>query len=166
MPPPKYRNTATSDQAKYLKAHQYPVPNRRGVSVSNPNRRVHKRIYNPVDGIRTVGRDFPLGQAIPEDAVANDAQIGRDDASDNFIEEKLHSNIRASNTDPIPAVLRTQRQGSGGHCINPTRFGVAGTGVGSIAEMRSRCAVFPASFGRCDRGQYGHRPRILPLSKL
>ena len=52
-----------------------------------------------------MGRDFALGQAIPQGAVANDAQIGRDDTSDDFIKEKLHSNIRVSNTDPIPAVF-------------------------------------------------------------
>jgi hypothetical protein len=90
MPPPKYCNKETSDQRKYLKAHYDPVPDRRGVSMSNPNRRVHKRLQNPVDGIRTVGRDFPLGQAIPQFAVAIDAQIDRDDASDDFIKEKLH----------------------------------------------------------------------------
>ena len=40
---PEYRNTATSDQAQCLNAHKDPVPNWRGVSVSNPNRRVRKR---------------------------------------------------------------------------------------------------------------------------
>jgi hypothetical protein len=44
MPPPKYRNTETSDQGKHLDAHYDPVPDRRGVSLGNPNRRVHKRL--------------------------------------------------------------------------------------------------------------------------
>jgi hypothetical protein len=94
MPPPKYRNTEASDQGKHLKAHYDPVPDRRGVSMSNPNRRVHKRLQDPIDGIRTPGRDFSLGKAMLQFAVAVDTQIDRDDARDDFIKEKLHSNIR------------------------------------------------------------------------
>ena len=94
MPPPKYRNNEACDQGDYLEAHYYPVPDRRGIPMSNPDRRVLKQVQNPGYRIRTVGRDLSLGKAIPQFAAAIDAQIDRDDASDDFIKEKLHSNIR------------------------------------------------------------------------
>lgn len=56
-------------------------------------------------------RDLSLGIAIPQFAVAIDAKIGRDDASDDLIKEKLHSNIRASNIDPIPGRIPPQSAG-------------------------------------------------------
>jgi hypothetical protein len=78
--------------------------------MSNPYRRVLKQVQNPVDRIRTVGRDLSLGKAMPQFAVAIDAQIDRDDASDDFIKEKLHSNIRSSSTDPIPGRITLNRR--------------------------------------------------------
>ena len=94
MPPAKYRNNEACDQGGCLEAHYDPVPDRRGIPKSNPKRRVLKQVQNPVYRIRTVGRDFSLGEAMPQLAVAIDTQIDRDDASDDFIKEKLHSNVR------------------------------------------------------------------------
>ncbi|MEH2567306.1 hypothetical protein [Bradyrhizobium sp. AZCC 2289] len=94
MPPPEYRNTEASDQGDYLEADLYPVPDRGGISMRNPARRVENQ---PVQKITAaVVRGFSLDKAIPYFAVAVDAQIDRDDASDNFIKEKLHANIRSS----------------------------------------------------------------------
>jgi hypothetical protein len=39
--------------------------------------------------------DLSLDKAIPFFAVAIDAQIDRDDASDDFIQEKMHANLRS-----------------------------------------------------------------------
>jgi hypothetical protein len=94
VPPAKYRNKEAPDERGNLEADCYPVPDRRGIPMSNPNRRVQKRVQNPVYRIRTPGRDLSLGKAMPQFAVAIEAQIDRDDASDDFIKEKLHSNIR------------------------------------------------------------------------
>src|ERR1022692_4515984 len=94
MPPPAYRNNEACDQGDYLDADLYPVPDRGGISMRNPARRVENQ---PVKKITTgVVRDFSLDQAIPYSAPAIDAQIDRDDASDSFIKEKLHANIRSS----------------------------------------------------------------------
>jgi hypothetical protein len=101
VPPAKYRNNEASDQGDYLDAHYDPVPDRRGIPMSNPDRRVQKRVQKPVYRIRTEGRDFSLGKTLPQFAVAIDAQIDRDDASDDFIKKKLHSNSRSSSTDPM-----------------------------------------------------------------
>jgi hypothetical protein len=73
---------------------------------------------------------------MPQFAVAIDAQIDCDDAGDDLIKEKLHSNIRSAIIDPM----------TGPHCssfgrvtavaaLGATWFGVAGFGVGSIAGM-------------------------------
>jgi hypothetical protein len=91
LPPPKYRNNEACDQGDYLEADLYPVPDRRGISVSNPIR--------PVQNITIEVRDFSLDKAMPQFAAAIDAQIDRDDASDDFINEKLHANIRSSSAD-------------------------------------------------------------------
>jgi hypothetical protein len=101
LKPAKYRHNEASDQGDHLEAHYYPVPDWRVVSMRNPNRRVLKQVQNPVDRIRTVGRDLSLGKAMPQFAVAIDAQIDRDDAGDDFIKKKLHSNIRRSSTHPM-----------------------------------------------------------------
>jgi len=45
--------------------------------------------------------DLSLDKAIPQFAAAIDAQIDCDDASDNFIKKKLHSNIRSSSAGPM-----------------------------------------------------------------
>jgi hypothetical protein len=50
----------------------------------------------PVQKIRIEVRDFSLDKAAPQYAAAIDAQTDRDDASDDFIKEKLHSNIRSA----------------------------------------------------------------------
>jgi hypothetical protein len=44
-------------------------------------------------------RNFSLDKAIPQFAAAIEAQIDCDDASDDFIKEKPHSNIRSSSSD-------------------------------------------------------------------
>jgi hypothetical protein len=44
-------------------------------------------------------RDFSLDKAKPQFAAAVDAQIDCDDASGDFIKEKLHSNIHSSSAD-------------------------------------------------------------------
>ena len=93
MPPPKYRNNEACDQGDYLEADLYPVPNRGGISISNPARAVEN--HQPVQKITIAGvLDFSLDKATLYSAAAIDAQIDRDDASDDFIKEKLHSNIR------------------------------------------------------------------------
>jgi hypothetical protein len=95
MPPPEYCNTEACDHGDYLEADLYPVLDWGGISMSNPARRVEKQ---PVQKITIGGvHDFSPDKAIPYFAVAIDAQIDRDDASDNFIKEKLHANIRPSN---------------------------------------------------------------------
>ena len=43
LPPPKYRNTEASDQGDYLEADLYPVPDRRGISMSNHFRPVYEQ---------------------------------------------------------------------------------------------------------------------------
>jgi hypothetical protein len=94
MPPPVYRNNEACDQGNYLDADLYPVPDRGGISMRNPARRVENQ---PVEKTTVdVVHDFSLDEAIPYFAVAIDAQIDRDDASDNFIKEKLHASIRSS----------------------------------------------------------------------
>jgi hypothetical protein len=94
MPPPEYRDNDACDQGDHVQADLYPVPDWGGISMRNPARRVENQ---PVQKITSaVVRDFSLDQAIPYSAVAIDAQIDRDDASDNFIKEKLHANIRSS----------------------------------------------------------------------
>ncbi|MCP4618580.1 MAG: hypothetical protein GY844_19365 [Bradyrhizobium sp.] len=81
----------------------YPVPDRRGVSMKNLTRPAQKTVYEPVQNISTMkeGRDFSLDKARPYLANAIDAQINCDDASDNLIKEKPHSNIRSSGPDWI-----------------------------------------------------------------
>jgi hypothetical protein len=94
MPPPEYRNNEACDQGDYLEADLDPVPDWGGISMRNPARRVENQ---PVQKVTiAVVRDFSLDKTIPYSAPAIDAQIDRDDASDNFIKEKLHSNIRPS----------------------------------------------------------------------
>jgi len=46
-------------------------------------------------------RDFSLGKAIPQFAAAIEAQIDCDDASDDFIKEKPHANIRSSSANSV-----------------------------------------------------------------
>jgi hypothetical protein len=48
-------------------------------------------IRPPVEKIRIEEGDFFVDEAIPELAAAIDAQVNCDDASDDFINEKLHS---------------------------------------------------------------------------
>jgi hypothetical protein len=55
----------------------------------------------PVQKIIIEVRDLSLDQATPQFAAAIDAQIDRDDASDDFIKEELHASIRSSSTDSM-----------------------------------------------------------------
>ena len=71
----------------------YPVPDRRGISMSKNFRPVYE---HPVYKIIVVVRDFSLDKAMPQFAAAIDAQIDRDDAREKFIKEKIHADIRRS----------------------------------------------------------------------
>jgi hypothetical protein len=90
-PPAKYRNKETCNQDHDLEADLYPVLDRRGISMSDP-------IRPPVWKIRCEVRDFSLDKAIPQFAAAIEEQIDGDDASDDFIKEKPHANIRSEVT--------------------------------------------------------------------
>ncbi len=83
LPPPQYRDEEACNQESHPDADLYPVPGRRGIPVSNPIRPVKKTIIEVPD--------FSLDQAMPQLAAAIDEQIDCDDASDDFIKEKLHS---------------------------------------------------------------------------
>jgi hypothetical protein len=88
--PPKYRNAEACKQGDDLQADCHPVPDRRGISLNSPLRRGCEQ---PVQKITTAEdvRDSSLDKARPKRAAAIEAQIDRNDASENFIEEKLHS---------------------------------------------------------------------------
>jgi hypothetical protein len=92
VPPPKHRNKEACNQAGYLDADLYPVPGWRGISMNNTMR-------PPVQKIGVEVRNFSLDKAIPQFAAAIEAQIDCDDASDDFIKEKLHANIRSPSTN-------------------------------------------------------------------
>jgi hypothetical protein len=95
MPPPEYRNAEASEHKTDLDGDLYPVPDRRSVSMNDAKRRVQKRAQNRIDNVTAEDPDFPLDKAAPQLAIAIDAQIDGDDASENFIKKKLHSNIRS-----------------------------------------------------------------------
>lgn len=76
-------------------AHFHPVPDRRGV----PLKDLPRPVQQPDHEIRTESPDFPLGIAIPQHAAAIDAQIDRDDASDDLTQEKPHARTRSSRMD-------------------------------------------------------------------
>src|SRR5262249_31653846 len=42
-PPPKYRNTQAANHADYPEADEYPIPDRRGISMSNNSRPVYEQ---------------------------------------------------------------------------------------------------------------------------
>jgi hypothetical protein len=87
LPPPKYRNNEACHQRNCHEADLHPVPDRRGISMSNKIRPVQK----PAEKITIFHvRDFSLDEAIPQSAAAIDTQIERDDASDDFIKEEPH----------------------------------------------------------------------------
>jgi len=92
-PPPEYRNKEARNQDHDPDADLYPVPDRRGISISNPIRPVQKIIVEI--------RDFSLDKATPQFAAAIEAQIDGDDASDDFIKEKPHAHIRSEVTGPF-----------------------------------------------------------------
>jgi hypothetical protein len=52
---------------------------------------VNSTIRPPVEKIRIEDRDFSLGKAMPQFADAIETQIDCNDASGDFIKEKLHS---------------------------------------------------------------------------
>jgi hypothetical protein len=66
--------------------------------MSNNSRPVYEQ---PIYKIIIEVRDFSLNKAMPQFAAAIDAEIDCDDASDDFIKEKPHSNIRSSRTDSM-----------------------------------------------------------------
>jgi hypothetical protein len=71
---------------------------------------------------------------MPQFLAATVAHPDPGDASDDFIKEKLHSNICSSSPDSMtrPYYSSIDRIS---HCVSATWFGVAGFGVGSIAGM-------------------------------
>jgi hypothetical protein len=66
--------------------------------MSNDFRPVYEQ---PIYKIIIEIRDLSLDKAVPQFAAAIDAQIDCDDASDDFIKEKPHWNIRSSLTDSM-----------------------------------------------------------------
>jgi hypothetical protein len=131
LQPPEYRNNEACDQGDYPEADCYPVPDRRGISINNHLRPVYEQ---PIYQISIEVRDFSLDKAIPQCAAVIDAQIDRDDASDDFIKEKLHSNIRSSS----PHSMTRSHDSSIGRVTAVIAFAlpglsVAGSGVGAIA---------------------------------
>jgi hypothetical protein len=72
--------------------------------MSNNSRPVYEQ---PIYKIIIPVRDLSLNEAVPQFAAAIDAQIDCDDASDDFITEKLHSNIHSSNTDSMTYATRS-----------------------------------------------------------
>src|SRR5215510_14618232 len=74
--------------------------------MSNNFRPVYEQ---PIYKIIIEVRNLSLDKAIPQFAAAIDTQIDCDDASDDFIKKKLHSNIRRSSTDSMtqPYSVRT-----------------------------------------------------------
>jgi hypothetical protein len=91
LPPPKYRYKEARNQERCLDADLYPVPNRRGISVSDAVRPVQKT------GIEV--RDFSLDRPCQSLRLQFEEQTDCHDASDDFIEEKLYSSIRSSGAD-------------------------------------------------------------------
>jgi hypothetical protein len=85
LPPPEHRNSQACQQENDPDADFDPVSDRRGISL---NKLVDRP---PVQKVGTEVPDFSLDKAIPQFAVAIEAQIDCDDASDDFIKEKLHS---------------------------------------------------------------------------
>jgi hypothetical protein len=95
-PPAKYRNKEACNQDHDLDADLYPVPDRRGISISS--------ISNPIRPVRKIiveVRDFSVDKAIAQFAAAIEAQIDGDDASDDLIKEKPLANIRSEVTGPF-----------------------------------------------------------------
>ncbi|WP_210160935.1 hypothetical protein [Bradyrhizobium sp. YR681] len=120
-PPPEDRNDEARRQAHGLMAHFHPVLHRCGVPLEN----LPRPVQQPDHEIGTERPDFPPGIAIPQHADAIDAEIDRDDSSDDLTEEKLHPQTRFVR-------IAHPRAGYGGNCIGATWFGVAGFMAGSI----------------------------------
>jgi hypothetical protein len=104
LPPPKHRNSKACKQENDPDADFYPVSDRRDISLNNL---IHRP---PVQQVRIEVPDFSLDKAVPQFAVAIDAQIDCDDASDDFIKEKLHSSIRSSRPVTSKADIVRQRR--------------------------------------------------------
>ncbi len=98
VPPPEYRNTDASKHGKYPEADLYPVPDRRGISMSNPRRPINQQAQQIR---RVIVADFSLDKATPQLAAGNDAQIDCGNASNDFIKEKLHPSICSSSADSM-----------------------------------------------------------------
>jgi hypothetical protein len=88
LPPAKYRKKQARDQGNDPEADLYPVLNRRGIPISD--------VVSPVQKTGIPDPDFSLGKASPEFAGGVDEQINRDDAGDDFIQEKTRSSVRSS----------------------------------------------------------------------
>jgi hypothetical protein len=97
VPPPEYRNKEARNQHYYLDDDLDPVLDRRGVSVGNPS----PPVQQPVQKIGIEVPDFSFDKATPQLAAAVEEQIERDDASDDFIKEEMHSNIRSQCPDSM-----------------------------------------------------------------
>src|SRR5579871_1718979 len=102
--PPDNRDDEAGKHGEGLRAHDEPIPDRRGISVKNLRRRP------PVQKISIPQRDLPFDQAIPYPAAAIVAQIDRDNASDDFIKKKPHPKIRSSRTASTKGVVRRPSQ--------------------------------------------------------
>jgi hypothetical protein len=85
--PPKYHNIQACRQNDYLVGDLHPVRDGPGIPINNPTPPEYKAgIEEP---------DFSLDKAAPQFATTIDEQIERDDAGDDFVKEKPHSNIRS-----------------------------------------------------------------------
>jgi hypothetical protein len=60
----------------------------------------------PIQKIAIEDHDFSLDKAVPYLVVAIDAQIDRDDASDDFIKEELHAHLVARRDAEVQACER------------------------------------------------------------
>ena len=135
--PAEYRDKQASREHEYPKADLYPVPDRRGISLSNHLRPVDEQ---PVYEIVIEVRDFSIREAVPQLAAAIDAQIDGDDARDDFIKEKLH---RPS--VQVPTCIGNTRIECGRICCWFNCRNDHGAGVGVRPTMSMPPANVPAT---------------------
>ena len=164
MPPPVYCNNEACDKGHDLEADLYPVPDRGGISIGNPARRVEKQ---PVQNIAIEGvRDLSLDKAIAYSGGSNRrAQIdhatircGRQfHKTKNCMPTSVHQV-----TDPRPRPYCCASIGRAAAVLARVLLGlsVAGSGFGSMARNGARSRVwFPPwvnhERGRAD-GRSGH----------
>jgi hypothetical protein len=144
LPPPKYRDNAACRHHDDPEADLYPVADRGGISLNKPLRPAYEEA---VDEAAVEVRDFSLGEAMPQFAAGIDAQIDCDNASDDFIKEKAHSNNPFANLCAFPSLR--------GDCLL----------LESFAAMRrfkachnSKMSAFPALSGKNERIK--HMPHL------